>query len=83
MGTPGVLPTPTSFPLVSSRIDVHPSMNDAMPLTMRSPLNRSTLSRAPVDQSQLKSSDETRCVDAWRSRERVMKTGGMIRDTKS
>jgi hypothetical protein len=43
---------PTSFPLVSSRIEVHPSMNDAMPLTMRSPLNRSTLSRAPVSHCQ-------------------------------
>jgi hypothetical protein len=37
---------------VSSRKVVHPSMNDAIPRTIRSPLKRSTLSRAPVDLGQ-------------------------------
>lgn len=43
---PGVFPIPSSLPLVSSRIDVEPSMKAAIPRTMRSPLKRSTLSRA-------------------------------------
>jgi len=38
--------------VASSRKVVHPSMKDAMPRTIRSPLKRSTLSRAPVESSQ-------------------------------
>lgn len=38
----------TSVSPESSFKEVQPSMKDAIPLTMRSPLKRSTLSRAPI-----------------------------------